>query len=88
MRTLLFLLAGLLLVGASFILGKMFLASYPEADKWATRLFMVVWLGVAAANLMAGVLRAGYTVGEELPIFVLIFGFPALCMLFLQWKIL
>jgi hypothetical protein len=87
MRTLLFLLAGFLLVGASCILGKLFLESYPEASTWATRLFIVVWLALAAANLMAGVARAGYTIAEELPIFLLIFGLPALCMLLLRWKV-
>jgi hypothetical protein len=87
MRTLLFLLAGFLLVGASFILGKLFLESYREASTWATRLFIVVWLALAAANLMAGVARAGYTIAEELPIFLLIFGLPALCMLLLRWKV-
>src|SRR5258708_35146114 len=68
MRTLLFLLAGFLLVGTSFILGKLFLESCPEASTWATSLFIVVWLALAAANLMAGVARAGYTIAEELPI--------------------
>ena len=87
MRTLLFLLAGFLLVGASFILGKLFLESYPGASTWATRLFIVVWLALAAANLTAGVARAGYTIAEELPIFLLIFGLPALCMLLLRWKV-
>jgi hypothetical protein len=87
MRTLLFLLAGFLLVGASFILGKLFLDSYAEAVTWATSLFIVVWLAVAAANLMAGVTRAGYSIAEELPLFLLIFGLPALCILLIWWKV-
>ena len=87
MRTLLFLLAGFLLVGASFILGKLFLDSYAEAITWATSLFIVVWLALAAANLMAGVRRAGYSIAEELPLFLLIFGLPALGMLLLRRKV-
>jgi hypothetical protein len=87
MRTLLFLLAGFLLVGASFILGKLFLQSYPEAITWATSLFIVVWLALAAANLVAGVVRAGYSIAEEFPIFLLIFCLPALCILLLRWKV-
>jgi hypothetical protein len=87
MRTPLFLLAGLLLVGASFILGKLFLETYPKAGTWATYLFMLVWLVLAASNLVAGVTRAGYTVAEELPIFLLIFGLPTVCMLLLRWKL-
>lgn len=88
MRTLLFLLAGFLLVGTSFILGKLFIETFPKAGTWATVLFVLVWFAVAAANLTAGVTRAGYTFVEELPIFLLIFGLPAACMLLLRWKLL
>jgi len=86
MRTLLFLLAGFVLVGASFLVGKLFVESYPKAGTWAMSLFVLVWLALAALNLIAGVTRAGYTVGDELPIFLLIFGVPAACMLFLWWR--
>jgi hypothetical protein len=86
MRTPLFLLAGALLVAASVILGKLFLEVFPKANTWATILFLVAWFALALANLAAGVLRAGYTVSEELPIFLLIFGLPALGMLLLRWK--
>jgi len=87
MRTLLFLLAGFLLVGASFILGKLFLDLYAGAITWATSLFIVLWLAVAAANLVAGVRRAGYGIAEELPFFLLIFGLPALCILLLRREV-
>jgi hypothetical protein len=88
MRTTLFLLAGLLLVGATAILGRLFGEAYPRAIGWATVAFIVVWFALAAANLIAGVTRAGYTVAEELPIFLLIFGVPVACMLLLRWKFL
>jgi hypothetical protein len=87
LRTPLFLLAGFLLVGTSFILGKLFLEIFPKAGTWATTLFLLVWFALAAANLIAGVTRAGYTIAEELPIFLLIFGIPAACMLLLRWKL-
>ena len=87
MRTLLSLLAGFLLVGASSILGKLFLEPFAEAITWATNLFIVVWLALAAANLVAGAARAGYTIAEELPIFLLIFGLPVFCILLLRWKV-
>jgi len=61
MRTTLFLLAGLLITAASFILGRLFLPTYP---------------------------KAGYTVAEELRIFLVLFGIPTLIMLFLRWKFL
>jgi hypothetical protein len=85
-RTVWFMLAGFLLVGASFILGKLFLETHPQANTWATSLFIVIWLALATTNLVAGVTHAGYTVAEELPIFLVIFGVPAVCMLLLRWK--
>jgi hypothetical protein len=86
MRTSLFLLAGLLLAGASFILGRLFQQTYPQAGSWATFLFIALWLALASANLAAGVTKAGYAVTEELPIFLLLFGIPAIIMLLLRWK--
>lgn len=88
MRTALFLLSGLLLVISTFIVAKLFLGSYPRAGAWATGVFILIWLAVSGVNLVAGVTRAGYTVAEELPIFLLIFGLPAACMLVLRWKLL
>ena len=86
MRTLLFLLAGFMLVGTACILGELLLESYASASPWAPSLFVVIWLALAAANLIAGVTHAGYTVTEELPIFLLIFGLPTAVMLLLRWK--
>lgn len=86
MRTSLFLLAGLLLAGASFILARLFAQPYAKAGTWATLLFIVLWLALTGANLVTGVTRAGYTVAEELPIFLLLFVVPAAVMLFLRWK--
>ena len=59
MRTSLFLLAGLLLAGASFILGRLFQQTYPQAASWATSLFIALWFALAGANLVAGVTKAG-----------------------------
>ncbi len=88
MRTALFLLAGLLLVSASFILGRLFVGSYARAGLCATVLCVAVWLVLTGANLYAGVTRAGYTLTEELPIFLLLFVVPALVMMFLRWRFL
>ncbi|MEK7728854.1 MAG: hypothetical protein AAB354_10605, partial [candidate division KSB1 bacterium] len=40
----------------------------------------------AAANMWVGVARAGYSVQEELPIFLLIFLVPAAVALLVRWK--
>ncbi|MEL0155349.1 hypothetical protein [Sphingopyxis sp.] len=43
----------------------------------ATRLFLVLWLVVSVANLLFGVLSAGYGWGEEATVWLLVFGVPA-----------
>jgi hypothetical protein len=45
-----------------------------------------VWLVLALINMWIGVSRAGYSVSEELPIFVAIFGLPGLSAAFVWWK--
>lgn len=88
MRTALFLLAGILLLAAALILGKLFSANYPNATLAATIGFVGAWLVIAGANMWVGVAKAGYSVGDELPIFLLIFGLPALAAILLKWKVL
>ncbi len=87
MRTALFLLAGFLLLAAALILARLFSANYPDAPIWATALFLLLWLIIAAINMWLGVTKAGYSFGEELPILLLIFGVPALTAILLKWKV-
>jgi len=87
MRTALFLLAGFLLLGACIVLAKLFSTNYPAATGVATAIYLVLWLVVAGFNMWVGVAKAGYSVSEELPIFLLIFGVPAVAAI-LKWKLL
>lgn len=86
MRTALFLLAGFLLLGASFVLARLFAHAYPGAPTAATAAFLALWLALTGFNLWTGVSRAGYPVAEELPILALLFGVPAIAALLLRWK--
>lgn len=88
MRTALFLLAGFLLLAAVLLLGRLFSTNYPGATFAATVAYVALWLIVAGANMWVGVARAGYSVAEELPIFLLIFGVPAAVAIVLKWKYL
>lgn len=88
MRTALFLLAGLLLLAAALLLGKLFSANHPGATLLATAAFVALWCAITAANMWVGVARAGYSVTEELPIFLLLFGVPAVLAIVLKWKVL
>ena len=44
------------------------------------------WLAAALINLWLGVSRAGYSVAEELPIFLVVFAIPVVVALFIWWK--
>jgi hypothetical protein len=88
MRSALFLVAGLLLLAASLLLGKLFSPNYPGATTVATAVYVALWLSIAGANMWIGVARAGYSAAEELPIFLLIFGLPAGVAIILKWKVL
>jgi len=87
MRTALFLLVGLLLLAACVLLGCLFSGHYPGASHAATVAFVCVWLAVSAFNLWVGVSRAGYSVADELPVFLLIFAVPAAVAAILKWKL-
>jgi hypothetical protein len=88
MRTVLFLVVGFLLLAAFLILGRLFSANYPGATHAATVAFIVLWLLISAFNLWVGVSKAGYTVADELPIFLLIFAVPAVVAAILKWRFL
>lgn len=88
MRTVLFLVSGLLLQAAFFILAKLFAENAPSATAWATGIYVALWFLVTAANMWVGVSKAGYSVAEELPIFLLLFTVPAAIALVLRWKVL
>ena len=68
-------------------LGAGWLAGGPAKMKLAALVFVGLWFIAAAANLYVGVARAGYSFMEELPIFLLIFGAPAVVAVLLRWKL-
>ncbi|PIF14700.1 MULTISPECIES: hypothetical protein [Pantoea] len=76
MRTLLFLLCGYLLAGACYLLVRLFSAIYPAVAMLFPALFTLMWFAVSLTNLIAGMTQAGYSFGEELPLFLLIFMLP------------
>jgi hypothetical protein len=87
MRTLLFLLAGFLLLTAFMLVGRLFSSNYSGATHAATLIFILSWLGLSGANLWVGIAKAGYTLNEEFPIFLLIFGVPTIAAVLLKWLI-
>ena len=88
MRTALFISVGFLLLAACLLLGRLFSANYPGATYVATLTFLSLWLLISAFNLWVGVSKAGYPLGDELPIFFLIFAVPGVVAIILKWRFL
>ena len=88
MRTLIFIIGGFVLLAACLGAAKLLSGGAAHGMRSATIAFVALWLVVAGANMWMGVARAGYSVAEELPIFLLIFGLPAIGAVLLKWKVL
>jgi hypothetical protein len=87
MRTALFLAAGFLILAGALILAKLFNHNFPAAATWSVVAFVLFWLAATGFNMWVGVSRAGYSVGEEMPIFLLLFAVPAVAAILLRWKL-
>jgi hypothetical protein len=88
MRTLIILICGLVLWGGSLGVTRLFGDTSPGKMSLATYVFIALWFLISAGNMWIGVAQAGYSVKEELPIFLLIFSLPVVVALFVQWKFL
>ena len=76
---------GLVVLAASLVVGRALGGA--EALPTAALVFLPIWLLGAAVNMAIGVKRAGYTVAEEAPVFLVVFAVPALLALFLRWRL-
>lgn len=56
----------------------------PPRLKVAAWVFIATWFVATAANMSIGVTRAGYSFMEELPIFLVLFGVPAIAAVLLR----
>ena len=85
MRTAIIIVGGVLLFGIFALVARF--ADSTQAIPMAAKIFIPVWLVAALINMWVGVARAGYSVAEELPIFLLIFAVPAVVAAFTWWKL-
>lgn len=86
MRTVTILAAGLLIFAGLFLYSRLFVQHYPHAATWATWGLVAAWLVGTVVNLRVGVVHAGYSVREELPILLLLFAVPSAVALMVRWK--
>jgi hypothetical protein len=87
-RTLMFLLGGLVLWGACLGIARLVASASASSMTIATTVFAAIWFVVAAANMWMGVSSAGYSFREELPIFLLIFLVPVAVAVVVNWRFL
>ncbi|HEU4343032.1 MAG TPA: hypothetical protein VFU31_15875 [Candidatus Binatia bacterium] len=86
MRTTLIIVGGFILIGLSLLAARWIGGTGTSAMVRAAKVFIPIWFVVALVNMWMGT-RAGYSVAEELPIFLLIFAAPAAAALFIWWKL-
>ncbi len=76
---------GFALLGILLVLAPRLAVSAGRPIPFAVKLFLPLWFASALINLWIGVTRAGYTVMEEAPIFLVVFGVPAVASLLILW---
>ncbi len=53
----------------------------------AVKVFVPLWLVAAGINMWVGVSKAGYSVADEAPIFLVVFAVPTAAALFVWWRV-
>ena len=82
MHTIKVLAVGFVLLGIFVLIGRAL--GYGSR---AAVYFLPAWLVGAALNLWYGVARAGYSIADEFPIFLLVFAVPSSVALLIWWKL-
>ena len=85
MHTIFVIGTGLVLLAVFILVGRQLGGGGISAAATAALWFLPFWLAAAALNLSVGV-RHGYSVLEELPIALLVFGLPAACATLFWWR--
>lgn len=84
MHVILVIIGGWILLGLFLLFGWLWGAG-AASMALAAKVFIPVWLLVAATNMWIGVHHAGYSVREETPILLLVFAVPAIAAGIAMW---
>ncbi|RYE33291.1 MAG: hypothetical protein EOP23_09380 [Hyphomicrobiales bacterium] len=76
---------GVLLLIIFLLFGKLWGGAEP-AYGLAAKAFLPVWLVIALMNMWIGVTKAGYSVRDEFPIFLVVLAVPALLACLAIWR--
>jgi hypothetical protein len=77
---------GLALLVACIVVSRWLGLARPGSLAAGAKLFLPLWLVAAGVNMWLGVSRAGYSVAEEAPVFLVVFGVPAAVAAVLWWR--
>ncbi|MFC5576989.1 hypothetical protein ACFPOA_03035 [Lysobacter niabensis] len=77
MHTIYVVALGLLLLGICLLFARALPGAGHSLRGRFILTFIPVWLACAAFNMWVGVSRGGYPVGDELPLFLIVFAIPA-----------
>jgi hypothetical protein len=87
MHTLKVIAAGLALLAVCLLVGRWMGGPSPAVGlATAAKVFIPIWLVAAGVNLWIGVAKAGYSVADEAPVFLIVFGVPAAIALLVWWR--
>jgi len=84
-HTVIVLAAGFVLLGVCSLAGRV-LAGVSGVAMGAL-VFVPLWLAGAGYNMFVGVKKAGYSVADEAPVFLVVFLVPAAAALVLWWRL-
>lgn len=78
---------GLVLLALCLLIGRWVDGPTPAVGLVnAVKVFVPLWLVAAGINMWVGVSKAGYSVAEEAPIFVVVFAVPTAVALVVLWR--
>jgi hypothetical protein len=79
--------AGFALLVVCLLIGRAVTSPTSAGLVFGAKVFLPLWLLGAGINMWIGVSRAGYSVREEAPIFLLVFAVPAIVDLVIWWRL-
>jgi hypothetical protein len=85
MHTVIVLAVGFAVLLSCAVAGRVF--GGPPGAATGALVFLPLWFIGAGINMYIGVKRAGYSVADEAPIFLVVFAIPAAAALILWWKV-
>jgi len=86
-HTIKIILLGFALLGLCLLAGRLLGSSGLGGLATAAKVFIPLWLIGAGINMWLGVTKAGYSVRDEIPYFLVVFAVPAAVAVFLAWRL-